>query len=386
MRAFLGRKIRFPRKMIGQLIKRQVTTSNRYLLCTIPCRSIKVDSTTKLGFPCTYSEEETKKILNTLNEQDVEELYKYNISKYRLKKIEGWRKKFGGFLSLEQVLELDGFGVTVLRKFYDSIVHGPKADAVVAPKVKEVKFTTPLLATQVAARVTSCVSLYVGLDYVTWARFKVTKDQPTALTGWNSYNISDRKLHLAELIRNVTHINQLIPEADVYVVENPPVAQATAMGSAVQTNINVQRSQLIGMLMLMLANRPTSFSQPHQQMGGDGETGGQGAEGELPSAGSNVFFLKQYLSARLFGIFVGNERVSAEEVVRSLMDRQIGPNEDESLQSVQSRLNIPVGLRIIYDENDRAEREFLGQSLLLGLTFLRLCVFKCEDSLKMFRR
>ncbi|XP_035792644.1 uncharacterized protein LOC118466895 [Anopheles albimanus] len=373
--------------MIVQLITRQVSTSPRYLFCTVPCRSIKVDSTTKLGFPCTYSEEETKKILNTLNEQDVEELYKYNISKYRLKKIEGWRKKFGGFLSLEQVLELDGFGVTVLRKFYDSIVHGPKADAVVAPKVKEVKFTTPALTAQVAGRITSCVSLYVGLDYVTWARFKVTKDQPTALTGWNSYNISDRKLHLAELIRNVTHINQLIPEADVYVVESPPVAQATAMGSAVQTNINVQRSQLIGMLMLMLANRPTSFAQPHQQSTGEGASGGQGAEGTLPATtDSNVFFLKQYLSARLFGIFVGNERVSAEEVVRSLMDRQVGPNEGESLQSVQSRLDIPVGLRIIYDENDRAEREFLGQSLLLGLTFLRLCVFKCEDSLKLFRR
>lgn len=77
MRAFLGRKIHFPLgKMIVQLITRQVSTSPRYLFCTVPCRSIKVDSTTKLGFPCTYSEEETKKILNTLNEQDVEELYK----------------------------------------------------------------------------------------------------------------------------------------------------------------------------------------------------------------------------------------------------------------------------------------------------------------------
>ncbi|XP_058066694.1 uncharacterized protein LOC131216265 [Anopheles bellator] len=354
--------------MIGQAIGRRIPATIRY---AVPVRSINVDSTTKLGFPCTYSEDETKKILNTLNEQDVEELYKYNISKYRLKKIEGWRKKFGTFMSLEQVLELDGFGVTVLRKFYDSIVHGPKQDVVVAPKVKEIKFTTPLLTAPLAARLTSCVSLYIGLDYVTWARFKVRKDDSTALVGWNSYSIADRKLHLSELIRSVTDICQLVPEADVYVVENPPVAQASAMGSAAQTNINVQRSQLIGMLMLMLSNRPPAFAQQTEESG--------------DAIGGNVFFLKQYLSARLFGIFVGSERVSAEDVVRSLMDRQLGPNE-ECLAEIQSRLDIPPGLRIVYEENDRAEREFLGQSLLLGLSFLRLCVFKCEDSLKLFRR
>ncbi|XP_058116647.1 uncharacterized protein LOC131287598 [Anopheles ziemanni] len=358
--------------MLGQLLRRQITSGRVAFISQ--ARPINVDSTTKLGFPCAYSDEETKKILNTLNEQDVEELYKYNISKYRLKKIEGWRKKFGAFLSLEQVLELDGFGVTVLRKFYDSIVHGPKEDADVAPKAikKEVKFTTPALSPQVIPKIGSCVSVYIGLDYVTWARFKLDKDQPTSLTGWNSYNISDRKLHINELIRNVSQINRLIPEADVYVVENPPVAQASAMGSAVQTNINVQRSQLIGMLMLMLANRPSPLT-------GNVEHPTDG------TIGSNVFFLKQYLSARLFGIFIGNERVSSEDVIRSLMERQLGPNE-EALESIQSRLAIPSGLKIVYEENDRAEREFLGQSLLLGLTFLRLCIFKCEDSLKIFRR
>lgn len=203
----------------------------------------------------------------------------------------------------------------------------------------------------------------MGLDFVTWAKFKVAKDQPTVLTGWSSFQISDRKLHVSELIHNVTQINQLIPEADVYIVENPAVAQMVAMGSAVQTNINVQKSQLIAMIMLMLANRVP----------------------ECPDIVPSVYFLKQYTSARLFGIFVGNERVSADSVVRSLMERQIGPNE-ESVRHEQSKIDIPSGLKVVYEENDSAEREFLGQSMLLGLSFLRLCVFKCEDSLQVFRR
>lgn len=291
--------------------------------------------------------------------------YRYNISKYRLKKIEGWRKKFGTFMSLDQVLELDGFGITVLRKFYDSIVESPKNLEVDAQKAikKDVKFTTPIFPVNVIPKVQSCVSLYVGLDFVTWAKFKIVKDEPTVLTGWSSFEIHDRKLHVSELIRNVTQINQLVPDADVYVVENPAVAQVVAMGSAAQTNINVQKSQLLAMIMLMLSNRVPDHAEI------------------VP----NVYFLKQYTSARLFGIFVGNERVSADSVVRSLMERQIGPKE-EGVEHVQSKVVIPSGLKVLYEENDSAEREFLGQSMLLGLSFLRLCVFKCEDSLKIFRR
>lgn len=39
-------------------------------------RCFNVKSTPRLGFPCAYSDEETRKILNTLNEEDVEQLYK----------------------------------------------------------------------------------------------------------------------------------------------------------------------------------------------------------------------------------------------------------------------------------------------------------------------
>lgn len=60
--------------MLGQLVRR----GSRYPRCVyaVHTRTIKVDSSTKLGFPCAYTDEETRKILNTLNEQDVEELYK----------------------------------------------------------------------------------------------------------------------------------------------------------------------------------------------------------------------------------------------------------------------------------------------------------------------
>ncbi|KAL1375737.1 hypothetical protein pipiens_017324 [Culex pipiens pipiens] len=306
-------------------------------LGSIVGRNFNVKSSTNLGFPCTYTEEETQKILETINENDVEQLYKYNITKYRLKRIEGWRKKFGRFMSLDQVLELDGFRITVLRKFYDSIVQTPATSEELVQKVakKDIKFTTPVFSANLIPKVQSCVSLYVGLDFVTWAKFKVVKDQPTVLAGWNSFQIVDRKLHVSELIRNVTQLNQLIPEADVYVVENPAVAQTVAMGSAVQTNINVQRSQLIAMIVLSLSESPGRRSGSCRQR-------------------------------------------------RFLL--QAGPSEEPDIEQTPVKLTIPSGLKVVYEENDNAEREFLGQAVLLGLSFLRLSVFKCENSLKVFRR
>lgn len=328
-------------------------------------RGFNVKNSAKLGFPCTYTDEETRKILNVINEKDVEQLYKYDISKSRLKRIEVWRKKFGTFMTLDQVLQLDGFGITILRRFYDSIINSTKDCIEIAPKSikKDPTLTLPNFPVALTTKVESCVSLYVGLDFVTWAKFQIVKDKPTVLTGWNSFAIPDRKLHISDLIRIVSQINQLIPEADVYTVENPAVAQTVVGGSALKTNINVQKSQLVAMIMLMLKNRikeNTSFPE-------------------------NTYFFKQYISARLFGIYVGTERVSSENVVRSLFERQVGLNED-IMEQTQSKLFVPSGFKILYEESHDAEREFLGQSLLLGLSFLRLCVIECESSLNMLKR
>lgn len=268
-------------------------------------------------------------------------------------------------MSLDQVLELDGFGITVLRRFYDSIITSSKDHEEVSPKMmkKEPSFTTPIFPAGLATKVQNCVSLYVGLDFVTWAKFNISKDKPTTLTGWNSFAIPDRKLHISDLIHIVSQMNRLIPEGDVYVVENPAVAQAVVGGSALKTNINVQKSQIIAMIMLMLTSRSR----------------------ENADITENIFFLKQYISARLFGIYVGTERVSCENVVRSLLEHQVGLSED-SIEQIQSKLVVPSGLKILYEENHDVEREFLGQSLLVGLTFVRLCILECKDSVSALKK
>lgn len=58
-------------------------------------------------------------------------------------------------------------------------------------------------------------------------------------------------------------------------------------------------------------------------------------------------------------------------------------NEENNNTTPENRLNIifPSEIRKIYDVSEGYQREFLGQSLLIGLTFINLCLLKNPNSL-----
>jgi transcription elongation factor, mitochondrial len=297
----------------------------------------------------------------------------FAISKSRIKKIEAWKSKHGGFKDLNEMLDLDSFGVKVLEKFCHSIV---KDEKIAAPKSKSIKRVTaqslsPAMTS--SAGVDSCVSLFVAVNTVAWARFQLAKGQPTAVTDWNYFKLDDKKLTLADLVQMVLLLDKKIPAADVYVFETPLVAQQTAPNSPVQININVQKSQLIATLATILAKRGTESM----------DTSG-GLEPQ-----QTVFFLKHYLPSRLFRILVGSERVSNETVVSQLLRTHYNVKdsvEPKNNADLQRELDVPGELRNYYaklgnpDSGD-FNREYMGQALLIGLTFIRLCVLGCSDSL-----
>jgi transcription elongation factor, mitochondrial len=281
---------------------------------------------------------------------------------------------------LDEILDLETFGVAVLEKFCDSIVNEQKKVIATnkAPKVSA-QFLSPTMSNS-AKNITSCVSVHITVNTVAWTRLELSENQPTAVTNWDMYKIDDKKLTLADLIQVVLYLDRLIPVADVYIFETPLVAQQTAPGSPVQININVQKSQITSMIALVLANR-TNHMDINETDGKD----------QTISAQQSVFFLKQYLTSRLFRILVGTERVSNQAIVMQLLRTHY--NTDDQLAvlpevncNVQREINVPMELRKKYDELGRGDnreprREYLGQSLLTGLTFIRLCVIKCAESL-----
>lgn len=74
---------------------------------------------------------------------------RYSITKVRLKKLEQYRNRKGKFNNLETPLEVDGFGIKVLDKFYKSVLderdNKKPTEKVVKGKKRNLGFLTPPL-------------------------------------------------------------------------------------------------------------------------------------------------------------------------------------------------------------------------------------------------
>lgn len=252
----------------------------------------------------------------------------------------------------------------MLEKFCESIVHdNPETPSASSSTTKTSKsnqqLTIPKLLEKRRSTTKSCVSIQVGINNISWCRLSITDENTIHITNWTMYEIIDKKMHLSELIRVVLYVNSRLPEGDCYILENPKVQQGGAPNSVLQVNINLQNSQLIAMTSAVLANRNAIDSSPESDSD----------DNKDKEDSMNVFYLRQYLSSRLFGTFIGNERVSNQAIVENLIE-----------SNCDSSVIVPDSIKEDYRSSSNVEKELLGQSFLLGLTFIRLCVLKCPKS------
>jgi len=348
-----------------------------------------------LGFQHNFSQSETEKILNTINRQTEAELCNFQISKQRIKKIEARKQKFGEFTSIEDILELDGFGVTVLEKFCASILaktDGGKDEETKTsaeedepnPKSMRQQFVSPKLSEIQRTSITSCVSFHIDLNAVAWTKLSLNFDESVneylRVEEWMRYEIGneDKKLSLSDLIQISLHLDRKIPEADVYIIEAAQTQQkAKQLGNPIQMNINVQKSQLLAILGTLMASRAN-------QSAIEGDTTDQIQVYDEAEMSSNLFFLKNFLASKLYKTLVGYERVSSEQVIEKLL--RFNLSTDVKKKSSFETLDAPQHLREYYRTSPRVDREFLGQSMLIGLTFMNLCVIKCPKSVAMLNK
>lgn len=163
-----------------------------------------------------------------------------------------------------------------------------------------VPYTIPILKETDSLSIKSCVSLHIGISSISWIRFQLNRDDTNNcsenlinVSDWKHYDFSDQRINLHELIQMVSYINYLIPFADVYVLETPPIARSTGPGTATQINVNVQRSQLAGMISLALNDRiyTKNYYQNRDSIKNDETV----CQQKQPLS---VLFLKQFVSSR----------------------------------------------------------------------------------------
>lgn len=326
-----------------------------------------------LEFQHNYDEKQIDKILNTINKKTGIELANFEISKQRIKKIEMRRQKQGEFSSIEDILELDGFGVKVLEKFCNSILKVDDASKEgeleqLPLYVKKQQFVSPRLSEETRTSISSCLSFHFDLNRVAWTKLCFESENGSLnVEEWMCHKISseEKKLNLSDLVQIGLNLITKIPSADVYVIEAAQTPQiAKQQNNVTQMAINLQKSQFLAMLSVLMAARGSNNIESTSEFG----------DWEDSETQQTLFLLRNFVASRLFKTFIGNERVSAENVIRGLL------NQNE-LQSDRNQIDVPDNLRQFYFDSNKVDREFMGQSLLNGLAFFKLSVLKCPQSI-----
>ncbi|XP_050333073.1 uncharacterized protein LOC126761160 isoform X1 [Bactrocera neohumeralis] len=345
-----------------------------------------------------YTKEQQDKILTIVNKDA--ELLNYDIAKTRAVKLMAWKKRNGPLQSLEDILQIEGFSLRIADKFYKSMLGGHVDEGKVAPSARRrtAGFITPTIDAEHRAILRSCVSLRVGVSSVTWARLELPESEsinaPCNLTHWQHHDITEKKLHLGDLVQRLLYVDHLIPNADCYIFENPQTAINSNPGNVDQQNISIQKSQVTAVLAYALCTRgryAETLKNGHEILAD--------ANKKTEETWPNVFYVRRFLTARLFSQLVGTERVSSEQTILQLMRTHYNVSElifddesenvgNEKANDVSFRRNVqfPLAHRDMFSRSERYQREFLGQALLLNLAFMRLVVLQDADSIAVVTR
>lgn len=305
--------------------------------------------------------------------------FRFNLSIARAQKVSMWKTKHGSFKEIQQMLELDGFGEKILNKFCSSIINRNDCKEIKSsPKTSTLDmdrkinlYCNPRLNYMTRSQIKSCLGVYVHAGGISWTKLTLHENKPMTLDAWSNCSFDERRMHLSELVSVTKKICEQMPIADTYVLESPIASQPSLPGKNVtQLHVNVQRSQLVGMTALGLLYKPQetfNAADPMQQ----------------------VFFLRNFLPARLFRTKIGLERVSSENVVLDLLRCHYNVEEGskEKLdESFASQVNASNEVRKIFEDTEPSHRDLIGQSFLTALTFVRLCVQKCQKSFEKLER
>ncbi|XP_037721847.1 uncharacterized protein LOC119554843 [Drosophila subpulchrella] len=318
-----------------------------------------------------YSENERRKILLTINKTGTDEMISYDITKARATKLHNWKIRHGPLQELSDILYVEGFGLKAATKFFKSVLapvdngsNGPEKKSKAA---RVAPFITPSMDEAQRQRIASAVGVRIGVTSVSWARLEIaSSDAPCLLTHWHHHELNDKKLHLSELCRRCLYVSHQIPQADCYVLESPQMAQVSSNpGSIDQQNVNIQKAQVAAIMSYSLMARSDADE----------------------NKANNLYYMRRFLSARLFNHLVGTERVSSEDTILAMMRTHYNVEHQlpgtESPLSLRRQVHFPADLRLIFAQQERYQRELLGQAFLLSLAFTRLVLL--QDAMSIAR-
>ncbi|KAH8246317.1 hypothetical protein KR032_000228 [Drosophila birchii] len=317
-----------------------------------------------------YSTDQRLKILETINENGIDEMLNYNITKPRAAKLQNWKKRYGPVKDLGDILQIEGFSLKVATKLFKSLLEqndGVSNSELVSGQKpntsRTAPFITPVMDDKRRLQIVSSIGVRIGVTSVSWARMEIErKDSSCHLTNWQHHELNDKKMHLAELVQRCLYATHQIPQADCYVLESPQMAQVSNNpGSIDQQNVNIQKAQVAAIMSYALMSR----MYPDDKA-------------------KNVYYMRRFLAARLFNHLVGTERVTSEDTILAMMRNDKNFEYQEPVTqaiNLNNQVHFPADIRQLFSQLARHQRDFLGQAFLLNLAFIRLVLLKDPTSI-----
>ncbi|CAH1399197.1 unnamed protein product [Nezara viridula] len=285
---------------------------------------VKYFSTCQTFFQRIYSSQEKEFILNKINERD---LPNGSLSSSQLIKINQYLEK-KKLTTLEDLLNINGIGPKVLRKFCDTILDNENGTKKVAKVKKRVlNLATPPIGENQKKDLIDITAIHVGTGHISWA---LINSLNKSLLEWDFKEYMLDKGSLYDSLSVVEKVVPLIPHGHIYILEE--------MGSG-RNHVDYSRNLITAML--------SSFIQ-----------GSRGEGKEYPV----VAFIKPAVKNNLYKAAVGSERVSLQNQVVSIIDER----------SSTDCLSFPQELKAKFFSLKPNTREDMTQALLSATSFINV--------------
>ncbi|CAB3247802.1 unnamed protein product [Arctia plantaginis] len=307
-----------------------------------------------------YTDNEKNKILQVINNSDMDTLSRYDISKVKLKKIAEYRTNNGQIQTLSDIEYVEGFSEKSAKKLFTSILNGSCNEKNTSSKIKG-QILHPNLSHNLVKDCQNVLSVYVTVNSVCWT---LVNKNNYEVVEWQYFGIDypeGKRFQITDILNLAWRITQQLPTADIYVMK----AEATTLRAAGSDPnnpkvlaVNLQKAQMVSMIVALINARS------HQQSIDDEKD---------DTLQQKVYFLRPTLPYRLYGTLVGNERVSTEQTVTMLL-RELRERSPKNLHAY-----VPEELQEMFRSQNDLQKDMLGHCLLLSLTFMDLCIYKNQE-------
>ncbi|CAK1585937.1 unnamed protein product [Parnassius mnemosyne] len=317
-----------------------------------------------------YSDAQKQKILQIVNDGDLNILSRYDVAKTRLKKLTEWVNKYGKLSKISDLETIEGFTEKTVKKFYNSIIDGATKN--LSHKIKG-RILHPTLSEIVKQNCRLVLSVYVTVNSVCWTL--IDRDK-YAVAEWKYRGIEypdSKRFPITDILGIAWQITNNLPNADIYVMKSEATSLRASGSDPNNPKViafNIQKAQMIAIIVALINAKHNNIS--HCSTKEDEES--------VSKLNQRVYFLRSSLPYRLYGTLVGNERVSTDQTVEMLLD------EAKEIHSDNSHVHVPEYLISMYRSQKELQKDMLGHCLLLAITFMDLCIYTNEERIRKLTR